>query len=165
MASAPANVDSRRTLFFVSDRSTGVRFLVDTGAEVSVIPATAEERRRTSTSQPCAVNNTAIAAYGERSLTLDFGLRRTFRWVFVCADLPLSIIGADFLTHFELLVDVKGRRLRDETTRLTVKGIVSSLASISPTFAVPTDETPYTKLLAELPELTRVGPPEKERLS
>lgn len=157
MASAPANEDSRRTLFFVSDRITGLRFLIDTGAEISVIPATAEERRLPSTSQLRAVNNTAIATHGERSLTLDLGLRRTFRWVFVCAAVPHAIIGADFLKHFALLVDVKSRRLHDETTSLTVQGIASSLASISLTFAVTADETPYSSLLTEFPELTRVS--------
>lgn len=43
-----------------------------------------------------AVNKSRIPTYGERSLTLNLGLRRTFRFVFVVADLPTPIIGADF---------------------------------------------------------------------
>lgn len=160
MASAPANLHSRRSLFFVTDRTSGVRYLVDTGAEVSVVPATVQDRRHPSTSQLRAVNNSAISTYGARSLTLDLGLRRTFRWIFICADIPHAILGADFLTRFGLLVDVKGRRLRDETTRLTVQGIASSLRSISPTFAFPAEDSPYTQLLGEFPQLTRVGPDE-----
>ena len=31
-------------LFFISDRSSGLRFLVDTGAEVSVIPPSRTDR-------------------------------------------------------------------------------------------------------------------------
>lgn len=32
-------------LFYISDRTTGLRFLVDTGAEVSVMPPSATERK------------------------------------------------------------------------------------------------------------------------
>ncbi|XP_064461865.1 uncharacterized protein LOC135372071 [Ornithodoros turicata] len=38
-AGTPPPLD-RHSLFFIADRSTGVRFLVDTGAAVSVLPAT-----------------------------------------------------------------------------------------------------------------------------
>ena len=67
-------------LFYVTDKNTGVQYLVDTGAKVSVIPPS----RTTWPRQPDhltlqAVNNTSIKTYGKRSLTLDLGLRRTFR--------------------------------------------------------------------------------------
>ncbi|KAG0428377.1 hypothetical protein HPB47_024640, partial [Ixodes persulcatus] len=75
-------------------------------------------------SQLQAINNTAIATYGKRSLTVDFRLRHTFCWVFVCAVVPHAIIRADVLTSFGPLVDVKGRCFRDESTRLTVQGML-----------------------------------------
>jgi len=59
-----------------------------------------------------AVNNTAIATYGTHSLTLDLGLRRTFQWIFV-TDVKKPILGADFLWHFELLVDMTNSCLSD----------------------------------------------------
>ena len=41
-SSAPGLLTTR--LFYVTDRSNGFRFLVDTGAEVSVIPPSATDR-------------------------------------------------------------------------------------------------------------------------
>ena len=101
----PGLVPSR--LFFIMDRNQGLRFLVDTGAEVSVLPPTCAERRHPSESLSLqAVNGTRIATYGTRSLTLNLGLRRTLRWVFIVADVQQPILGADFLSHFNLHVDM-----------------------------------------------------------
>ena len=99
-------------LFYILDKTTGTRFLVDTGAEVSVLPPSESERRRQSADNFTlqAVNNTS---YGTRSLTLDLGLRRTFRWVFVVANVKHPILGADFLCHFGLLVDMQNHHLAD----------------------------------------------------
>ena len=54
-----------------------------------------------------AANHSAIKTYGERTLFLDFGLKRKFRWSFILADVTKHIIGADFLKHNGLLVDIK----------------------------------------------------------
>lgn len=78
-ASAPGDQDSRRSLFLVADRTTGVGFLANIGAEVSVIRATAEDCRHPSTPQLRSVNEKAIPKYADCSLTLNLGLRRTFR--------------------------------------------------------------------------------------
>lgn len=110
-------------LFFVVDRITGTRLLVDTGAELSILPAAAQHRRGgKSISSLIAVNNTAIASYGVQSMTIDIGLRRTYRWLFVVADVRIAILGADFLSHFNLDVSVRDRRLKDNVTSLAVIG-------------------------------------------
>ena len=101
------------------DKSSGYRLLVDTGAEVSVLPPSRSDRKHAG--EGCnllAVNGSAIATYGERSLTLDLGLRRTFRWVFIIANVQSAILGADFLRHYSLLVDMKHSRLVDAITQL-----------------------------------------------
>ena len=51
--------------YFVTDHLTGLRFLVDTGAEINVIPPSAPtcKHRKDSLSLQ-AVNNTPIATYG-----------------------------------------------------------------------------------------------------
>ena len=95
-------------LFHIIDKTFGVRFLVDTGAEVSVIPPSRTERKHSQQAFTLqAVNNTAITIYGYKSLTLDLGLRRTFRWIFIIADVQNPILGADFLRSYSLLVDMK----------------------------------------------------------
>ena len=66
---------------------SGTQFLVDTGSEVSVIRPHAADRRHKGDSLTLqAVNNTPITTYGTRSLMLNLGLRRTFQWVFIIAD-------------------------------------------------------------------------------
>ena len=42
-ASAPGLIQSH--LFYITDCSNGLRFLIDTGAEVSVIPPSATDRK------------------------------------------------------------------------------------------------------------------------
>ena len=50
-----------------------------------------------------AVNSSPITTYGNQSLTLSLGLRRTVCWVFVTANVQSTILGADFLQNFRLL--------------------------------------------------------------
>jgi len=121
VAASDAGLSPSR-LFYVRDRLSGLQFLVDTGAEVSIIPPTPSERtRRQGHFSLQAVNSTTIATYGVRLLTLDLGLRRTFRWTFIVANVKQPILGADFLQNFNLLVDIRHHRLSDAVTLLKVQ--------------------------------------------
>ena len=142
-------------LFHITDRHSGLRFLIDTGAQVSVIPPSPADRNTPSTLTLQAVNNTRIRTYGTRSLSLNLGLRRTFRWVFVVADVANPILGADFLQHFSLVVDLRHRRLIDALTTLTVQGLLSSQTSPSPSLLPRTPSTPFELLLSEFPTVTQ----------
>ena len=82
-------------------------FLIDTGTEVSVLPTSPAECRQQRTDfSLVAVNGATIPTYEKHSLTLNLGLRRTFRWVFIIASVHIPIIGANFLRHFSLLLDM-----------------------------------------------------------
>ncbi|PIK49798.1 gag-pol polyprotein [Apostichopus japonicus] len=135
------------------DRETGTRFLIDTGAEVSVIPATSKEKTTPARSFLRAANLTNIGTYGESSLTLNIGLRRIYRWIFVKADVSTPIIGADFLEHFSLLVDIKHRRLLDLHTSLSITGIRSTVESSNLTFHIDDHDSQYRSLLRQFPHL------------
>ena len=75
--------------------------MIDTGAEVSVIPPRREDRKRGSTGLSLqACNKSPIKTFGMRSLTLNLGLRRTCQWIFIIADVETPILGVDFLHHF-----------------------------------------------------------------
>jgi predicted aspartyl protease len=107
-------------LFFVCDHSNRLRFLVDTGAEVSVMaPTRTDWKNRQQTSASSAVNHMNIAT----SLKLNLGLHHAFRWVFTIADVQPPILGADFLHHLGLLIDVRQRKLTDSVTNLHVFGL------------------------------------------
>ena len=143
-------------LFFLSDPSTGLRFLIDTGAEVSVIPASRSDKQHPPlTLSLQAANSTPIATYGHKSLCLNLGLRRSFRWVFIIADVQFPIIGADFLRDHGLLVDMRHNKLIDSLTHLQVQGVISSLSSPSPSFLLHQPTNDYETLLSEFHSVTK----------
>ncbi|BHF65008.1 hypothetical protein SprV_0200801700 [Sparganum proliferum] len=117
-ATAAAGQSRPSRLIYINDKSSGLRFLVDTGAEVSVIPPPRRHHLKPSQFSLQTANSTTINTYGQRSLTFDIGLRRRFQLVFVQADVKSPITGADFLTHFGLAVDLKHRKLFDTATTL-----------------------------------------------
>ncbi len=133
-------------LFYIRDRSSSLCFLVDTGAQVSIVPPTSSDRAAKQRDSPLqAINGTNIPTFGVRSLTLDIGLRRTFRWVFVIADIPRPVLGADFLYHFNLLVDLR-----------LMQGIVCRDNETTGIARLPVDSSnPYTRLLSEFSSVTQ----------
>ena len=148
-------------LFFVTDHNTHTRFLVDTGSEVSAIPPSSADRRRSPDKLTLmAVNDTPIRTFGKRSLTLNLGLRRSLPWIFIIADVQQPILGADFLRHFGLLVDMQQRQLMDTHTHLHIQGVLSTDHSPSPSICPKDTTNPYLTLLSEFPALTRVCSPD-----
>nr|VZI17419.1 unnamed protein product [Spirometra erinaceieuropaei] len=139
-------------LFYISDKTSGLRFLVDTDAEIYVIPPPRRHHLKPSQFSLQAVNSTTINTYGQRSLTLDIGLWRRFQWVFVQADVKSHIIGADSLTHFGLAVDLKHRKLIDTTTTLFTIGIAASEPSVSIQLTVLSP--PFADILKDYSSLT-----------
>ncbi|GFU37018.1 peptidase A2 domain-containing protein [Nephila pilipes] len=92
---------------YLSDRSSRLKYLIDTGADVSVIPlTTASQHLPPASLQLFAANGTIISTYGQQLVTLDFGLRRVFKWLFIIAEVSQPIIGADFLPHLLTFVIV-----------------------------------------------------------
>ena len=146
---------SRGRRIFIADKHSGKAFLIDSGAEVSVFPATPADRK----SQPLftlqAANKSSIPAYGERSLTINLGLRRNFTWLFIVADVAQPIIGADFLSNFSLLIDVRNCILTDVTTSLSTRGFRSYKQSVSPAFTVCDEQSAYHRLLQSYPNISK----------
>nr|VZI13324.1 unnamed protein product [Spirometra erinaceieuropaei] len=134
------------------------RFLVDIGAQLSVIAPTPADR-------PCpkaglflqAVNTSPITTFRTCSLFWDIDLRHLFLWVLVVADIPCAFLSADFLAAFDLLVDCRQSRLHDKTTNLTVWGISSSDASRQLAVLDPEPENPLRQLPAKHPGLTHLN--------
>lgn len=146
---------SKDSLFYVQDQISGQRFLVDTGAAVSILPPSPADKRAVPSAFTLqAANGSAIPTYGNRRLTLTLRGRR-FQWTFTVAKVTQAILGADFLRNFHLMVDVGNRRLVDvqtfasiplrTDTRAPTAGHVSTVVS-------PSDR--YRRILAEFPALT-----------
>lgn len=141
---------------FVPDIKSGQKFLIDTGAEVSVIPSTRVHRLSKNRENTLfAANGTIIETYGVTRLTLDLGLRRPFTWNFTIADTKYPIIGMDFLRNFNLLIDVKKNKLIDTIMALSRPGICSLEAS---TFIKTyNDSTVIADLLREFNSITQLN--------
>ncbi|GFV17220.1 retrovirus-related Pol polyprotein from transposon 17.6 [Trichonephila clavipes] len=93
---------------FLLDRKSGQKFLIDSGSEICVIPPSPTMNKSPQSNFALfAANNTKIPAYGMVRKELNLGLRRPFIWTFIIADVSSPIIGADFLKHFNLLIDLK----------------------------------------------------------
>ncbi|BHF71393.1 hypothetical protein SprV_0401445100 [Sparganum proliferum] len=152
-ATAAAGQSRPGRLFYISDKSSGLPFLVDSGAKISSIPPPRCPHLKPSQVSLQAANSTTTNTYGQRSLTLDIGLRRRFQWVFAQADVKSPIIGTDFLTHFDLAVDLKHRKLVDTTTTLFTVGITALEPSVSIQFIVPS--SPFADILKDDLSLTK----------
>lgn len=151
-AGVGANEESRRLSVF--DRTNNIRFLIDTGSDVSILPAT----RRDKTKSPIpfllhAANSTNIKTFDTRILYVDLGLRRRFSWNFLVADVSTAIIGADFLSYFGLMVDLRHRSIIDGTTKLKATGGMVN----SPLHDVTTIsyDHPFRHMLEEFQIITR----------
>lgn len=149
---------------FVTDVQTKVQFLVDTGSDLCVYPLSylRGQRRHKTNYELLAANNTVISTYGWLSLSLDFNLRRNFNWRFVIADVNKPIIGVDFLSFYNLLVDIRNARLIDSSTSLTSVALVASNCAC-PQIKVVTGDSSFHKLLQEYPDITRPVGSSQER--
>ncbi|GFU51789.1 transposon Tf2-9 polyprotein [Trichonephila clavipes] len=111
----------RKFRLFVKDRTTNLHFLVDSGADCSIIPATSKNKQP-SDYKLFAANGTEIPTYGIKVLNIDLGLRREFLFPFIIAKVSKGILGADFLNKFNLLIDIRNKQLIDGITNLHVTG-------------------------------------------
>lgn len=145
------------TRVHVNDLRSGKLFLIDTGAEISVMPFD-RSSHQSSDVRLTAANGTPIKTYGPKTLKLDLGLSRVFTWTFEMADVSRAIIGADFLHYFGLLVDVRRHCLVDSTGDRTVAcAVISAMSVNAPLFAVPRSRD-WEELLREFPKVTRESP-------
>ena len=143
---------SQSRLFYIHDQSSSLHFLIDTGAEVSIIPPSFSDRRNPQGLTLHAANNTSIHTYGTRTLSLDLGLHHVFRWIFLIADVKMPIIGSDFLSHHGLIVDVNKKQLLDNTTNLQVNVLFSREAKLSLT-PLPNSSNPFTSIVSQYPTI------------
>lgn len=142
------------------DRRTNVNFLIDTGSDVSIIPASKLQKRQTLQMTLSAANTSPIHVYTTQTLSLDLGLRRLFKWTFLVGDVSTAIIGADFLYNFNLMPNLATRKLVDSHTNIVSQCILreSEIHSIK----TVSGDSIYHTLLREFPEITKPPRPDQE---
>ncbi|CAD7000792.1 unnamed protein product [Ceratitis capitata] len=89
-----------------------------------------------------------------KTLSLNLGLGCDLTWNFVIPDVTKPIIGADFLSHFDLIVDLRREYLRDRITGLTSPAFLRAANEASSVKAIEGD-TVYHKTLRKYPEITK----------
>ena len=103
-------------MLYIYDPLSKTKFLVDTGAEISVLPATFSQKSLPPVAHLYAANGTKISVYKRQTIKLELNLRRSFEWTFYVA----AILGADFLSDFSFSVDIKNVKILDSTTLLSI---------------------------------------------
>lgn len=137
----------------VFDKVTADTFLIDTGAEISLLPVGDTSSKIPNNFKLLAANNTPIHTYGDQFRTLHLGIR-PITWNFCVADVPHPIIGADLLKHYGLLPDLQNRRLIDPKNNTFTRGAIRHVSVISFSLVNPTNR--FTEILTEFPEITGV---------
>ena len=96
-----------------------VRFLIDTGADVSLLPQRYAKNAFPKQLELRAANGTPIKTFGHIPTSIALPeLRRDFSCTFVVADTTSAILGADFFQKHKLLIDVARKRISDSETCL-----------------------------------------------
>jgi len=153
MAADDASPATSRRLF-VRDKASGIRFLIDTGADLCVYPRSLlRSVPRKADYELSAANGTPIATYGTMTMSLNLGLRRDFKWRFLVADVAKPILGADFLAYYNLLPDLTNGRLLDATTLLAARGEVTAWGI--PSIKTVVGSSTFHQLLQQYPSITR----------
>ena len=141
-------------LMYVADKRNKSSYLIDTGA-VSVLPWSCANGTVDADSLPLvAANNSTITTYGTSKCIVNVELKREYSWTFIVADVKQLILGADFLIHYNLLVDLSGGCLHDMSTGLAIPATLSSIKPFSLN-RIDSTRNKHTELLNQFPELTR----------
>lgn len=142
--------------YFVCKSKIGTvkKILVDTGADVSVLPITCNDFDvRPTAIMLYAANGSPIKVIGEKSIKIDVGLRREFLWSFVVAGVTSPIIGSDFIKHYDLLIDLRRNRLVDNITGLVVQ-LTSSMFCETAVIKTFNSADEFASILATGPALS-----------
>ena len=120
----------KQNRLIVYDKRSGISFLVDTGADISLLPVDGFNKPTPAQLKLLAANNTLMPTYGFKKLKLDLGFNHDIEWSFCLTTVPYAIIGADLIYHFGLLVDLRKRLLIERATLLSTKGIINKVPFI-----------------------------------
>ena len=95
------------------------QFLVDTGACRSLYPRSKLNNPGPRGQDMRAANGSRIATFGKSRISIHHNGRR-YSWSFTIADVYFLILGADFLHHHDLMVDMKRQRLLQPSTGASI---------------------------------------------
>ena len=93
-------------LLYVTDKRNKCKYLIDTGAAVSVLPMSCANRTTDTTSLPLvAADNTTITTYGTSKRIVDVDLKRDYAWTFIVGLVDIK----QFRSRFSYTLQLTGR--------------------------------------------------------
>lgn len=105
----PAPSAAAKGVIYLTDRISGRRFLVDTGSAVSLFPCTRPIGPVTRTLT--TADGGILKCYGTKKLQLDLPGIGKVSWTFTLAPSAFYILGADFLRHHAVCVDLAQQKV------------------------------------------------------
>lgn len=153
---APDGAMNRSRRLILYDNINKLKFLIDTGADVSVVPPNESQRKYPDKNVYLyAANKSPIQTYGEKILTVDLKLRRKFTWSFIVANVTQPILGADFFANFDISVNLHNRKLIDEKTKLASCCSITNVNNPIQKLSTINHDDTFHKILEEFPKITR----------
>ena len=101
-------------LLFIHDSCHDINFLIDAGASYSIVSSHVIDNSKsfnTGTYHVSTIGGGTLKINGQLKTQINLGFSQLFDYDFVIAALPYGIIGADFLRHFNLCVDLNAQTL------------------------------------------------------
>jgi Reverse transcriptase (RNA-dependent DNA polymerase) len=143
-----------RELLCVTDSVSGVKFLADTGASYSCLPFRSTAAAPDVPSLKGAGGH-GITCFSKKRLEVCFSGSR-FEWTFLLAAVEDPIIGADFLRHFKLIVNLSAGCLMDAET---LQPLGSSASPIGGGLMAVLEATPprLRALISQFPEVVNAS--------
>lgn len=134
-------------------------FLIDTGAQVSVVPVTAKGRPAPSsgTNNPTlhSAKSSTILVHDTTDIELHLAGRK-FNAGLLHTEVDLPLLGADFFHRHHLLVDICNRCLVDTRRWSCLPCSAATPSTSSRLQPITTGENSFLTMLSEFPELTRL---------
>ena len=139
---------------FIKDSTTKQECLVDSGSAVTIEPAPLKARQGPTDPNIhlVAANGSTIPSYGKRKRVFTFNNKK-YSWSVIQACVSRTMIGADFLRHYGLMVDVRNNRLLDTVALQAVGAECRPVPKNEILSAKEMPTTRFTAVLSSYPEL------------
>ena len=99
-----------------------------------------------------AANQSPIATYDNKPLTLQLSSQQKLGWIFIVADTKYNMIGSDFLTHFGMTVNFNKKCLVFENTK-SIPLIFQMASNVDYPISF-VSENKFSNVLLNYPEMT-----------
>ena len=148
VSSLPAGSTSS-DLIYLHDKLSNRRFLVDTGASISVFPSTSASS--TPGVQLLTADGSTLTCSGSRIMPLQFGTWNC-SWTFQLAPVSVPILGADFLQHHDLSVNLRSKTVFSNSYSNGSKIVVPASSPVDATTPMQAAFLSTPKCVSELLE-------------